>query len=118
MSIATINGIALRDDVIWVNEFEFNPTAYNQKYTLSGVQVLTAFSMASGDKMELDCRWITRATLQLLKALQSPDIYVLIMPDSRQLSVVVESIDSEPVIGYSDMQGGDLYQVTLKLIKV
>ena len=118
MAMATLNGVELRDDIVWDNEFEFTPTTHGQDYTLSGRQVITSFTAQSGDKMIINCRWLSHATLQSIKTLEGSEPLTLIMPDSRVFMVLIESVAKEPVFGYADPEGNELYQVELNLIAV
>ena len=118
MTMATLSGVDLRDDVVWTNEFEFTPTTHSQNFTLSGRQVITSFTVQTGDKMIIDCRWLSHATLQGIKALEGSEPLTLTMPDGRAFTVLIESVAKEPVFGYSDPSGNELYQVNLNLIAI
>lgn len=118
MAIATINGVSLRDDVRWVNQYDNALTTHNKKRALSGRLVVDSFSTTKGESLKLDCRWLERSIIDQLKAMNTSTPVTLIMPNLVQHNVIIESIEASEIHGFADYSDTDLIQTILNLTTV
>jgi len=119
----TLGAITLRNDTMWVNEYEYSAISHSQDFTLSGRQVIQSFKQQTGQEIILDCRWLAKSVLDSLLAIDNDNIMVLLLPTGRVFDVIFDRkkqpIESEPVEGQkADPTTTDLHQVQLNLITV
>ncbi|WP_333873052.1 hypothetical protein [Methylobacter sp.] len=121
-----LDAIELPEDLIWSDEFAWNPVQRTKSYTLTGALVLETGVKQAGRPITLvggaDAAWIDRTTLTALQTkLATDETMTLTLNDARVFSVVFESdqpIEATPVIDYSTPAGTDWYSLTLKLMQV
>jgi hypothetical protein len=118
----TLGAITLHEQTLWLNEYDYSAISHNQQFTLSGRQVIQSFKRQTGQEIVLDCRWLTKAVLDDLLAIDNDNIMLLTLPDTRQFNVIFDRrkqpIESEPILRKSDPADTDVFQVKLNLITV
>lgn len=121
----TLGGIALPDDLLWVDEFDWSPTVQSTDYSLTGSLIIQTGTRQAGRPITLqggsDHGWISRATLEQLYGLNGTT-KTLVLHDLRTFSVQWrhgdKPIEASQVIGYSDVTSTDYYDLTLRLMVV
>ncbi|WP_420795629.1 hypothetical protein, partial [Endozoicomonas atrinae] len=62
-----LDSITLPDDLLWINEFDWNPVEQSQERTLTGALLIQEQSKQYGRSIELsggqDAGWVTRSTV-------------------------------------------------------
>lgn len=120
----TLGEIALHQQSLWLNEYEYSHISHSQDFTLSGRQVIQSFKQKTGQEIILDCRWITKRVLDDLLAIHDDNVMVLTLPDNRVFNVIFDRkkqpcIEAEPVDWQkTNPSETDIYQVTINLITV
>lgn len=119
----TLGAIALPDDLVVVDEFDYEPVAQVIQRTLGGVNVIEESPLVSGRPITLgtEGQWITRATLQALRALAdlAGQTHALnLRGDLYTVAFRRPAIAARPVIDYANPAAADFYTVQINLITV
>ena len=86
--------ITLPDDLLWINEFEWNPVEQTTERSLTGALLIQEGQFNYGRPIVLsgngEAGWVSRLTVKNLFALSKAanKIMTLTLPDSRQFSVI------------------------------
>lgn len=123
MSIS-LDAIALPDDLIWTDEFDWTPVQQSQQYTLTGALVLETGVKLAGRPMTLvggqGAAWVTRETVKALYAkLTGTPSFTLTLNDASTFSVAFAAgnpIEAKPIIDYNNPEDSDMYSLTLRFI--
>ena len=122
----TLDSLILPDELIWLDEFNWNPIRTEQKITLSGKRNLFESILAneSGRPITLssDNAWIDRQDLIELFALTKikNQIMSLTLHDNSEYQVRFRHIESpvivyEPLLNTAWTDSNTIYVLTLKL---
>lgn len=122
--------IALSDDLVWSDEFAWSGVQQTVERSVTGALLVSLGSMSGGRPITLkgssDSGWLTRATVQALKAWEaSPGIVMTLSIGATTRSVMWRLQDgpgvaAEPVLEFSaaDTDNADFYVCTLNLMEV
>lgn len=122
----TLNTLTLPDELIWIDEFNWNPIRSEQKITLSGVRHTFESKLVneSGRPITLtsDNAWIDRQDLITLFSMtkQSNNIMTLTLHDNSIYYVRFRHIEP-PVVEYENLlntawtDDDTIYRLTIKL---
>jgi len=122
-----LNTIILPEDLIWVDEFDWQQTAESKEYSLSGSLLVDTGTKLKGRMItlqgEVDAGWITRTDILLLQTLANTNATMtLTLNDSRTFQVRFDynakSVEGKPIVDYSTPAGADYYQIILRLYEV
>lgn len=123
--MTSLASIALPDDIIWLDEFDFDRTLQSVSRSAGGRHIVQYGALYSGRPITLKCHWLNKTALDALIALRDTagSQMALIMPDARAFNVMFRShesgaISAPPVIDYPTYSASDLFDVTLKLMEV
>lgn len=117
-----LDGLELPDGLVWINEYDWTPTAQSQSRTLTGSLVIETAQKVGGRPMTLSRFWITRAVLnQLTAKLAITTPLLLTLQDGRVFTVRFANedgkpIDAKPVFEYTVMSDDEPYNLTLNLL--
>jgi len=124
--MASINGINLPDDFIWVDEFTSTQVAQVMSRALTGALIVQSALKVSGRPMTLDGTdgvWVPRSVVDQLRTLfeTNPDGTFTLEYRGETFSVIQDVSDGScmkatPVIDYSNPQADALYSLHLKLL--
>lgn len=132
LTIEAAIDLALPNDLLWVDEFNWNPTVQTRTYSLTGALIIETGTKQAGRPITLsatsDMAWVSRTTMALLKswaAMQSRTFTLTFQypTDTRTFTVVfdqsVESpVEGKPVKDFPGHSSDDWFAVKLKLIEV
>ncbi|KEQ17129.1 hypothetical protein [Endozoicomonas numazuensis] len=118
----TLDSITLPDDLLWINEFDWNPVEQSQDRSLTGGLLIQEQSKRFGRPIELnggeEVAWVSRSVVVNLLALSqiANKIMTLTLPDLRQYSVIFDRssgapIEAQQILPYA--YPGDDYQYSL-----
>ncbi|WP_252177189.1 hypothetical protein [Endozoicomonas sp. 4G] len=125
----TLDSITLPDDLLWINEFDWNPVAQSQDRTLTGGLLIQEQSKKLGRPIELsgglDAGWVNRSTVVELQSLSelANKRMILKLPDGRQFTVIFDRthgspIEAKQVLPFAYPDDNHFYQLTLRLLVV
>ncbi len=125
----TLDDITLPDDLLWINEFDWNPVAQTTERSLSGALLVQEGQLSHGRSVVLsgngEAGWVSRRTVKSLYALskEANKTMSLTLPDGRQFSVIFDrangsGLETRQLIPFAYPDDDDLYLVTLRLITV
>ncbi len=124
-----LDTITLPDDLLWINEFEWNPVEQNLERSLTGALLIQEQIKLQGRPIELtggqQAGWVARKTVLELQDLNAaPDkIMILTLPDMRQLNVIFDRSTGSPVSAFPVLEeaypaDNSYYHLSLRLITV
>ncbi|WP_422137693.1 hypothetical protein [Endozoicomonas sp. ALC020] len=125
----TLDTITLPDDLLWINEFDWNPVEQSQDRSLTGGLLVQEQSKQSGRPIELsgglDAGWVDRSTvveLQSLSELANKSM-LLKLPDGRQFTVIFDRTNGSPIEARQVLPSAypddhHFYQLSLRLLVV
>lgn len=119
----TLASIALPDDLVWIDEFEWEPVAHSSKRALGGAQVIEETGLTGGRPITLgtDSQWVTRATLnalQVLRALPAQTHALTLRSQTFTVMFRRPALRATPVIEFADPVDDDQYAIQLFLMTV
>lgn len=120
----TLGGIELPDDLVWIDEFDWDPVAQATVRTLGGINVIEESALIAGRPITLGApgQWITRATLLLLRALAATPATTHVLDlHGTEHSVAFRRptpIKAKPVVEFASPQDTDFYEVQINLMTV
>lgn len=118
----TLDSITLPDDLLWTNEFDWNPVEQSLDRSLTGGLLIQEQSKSYGRPIELsggeDAAWVSRSVVVNLLALSQTanKIMTLTLPDLRQYSVIFDRSEGSPIEAQQILPyayPGDDYQYSL-----
>ncbi len=119
--------LALPDDVLWIDEFAWQPVEQELRYTILGALNVEAAAKQAGRPITLEggsnYGWINRAALpQLLAWLKLPGQVFALSYRSLAFDVIFDQsqlgFEAQPVRAVSDPIDADPYIVTFRFIEV
>ena len=124
-----LDTITLPDDLLWINEFDWNPVEQSTERSLTGALLVQEQQMKFGRPIELsggiEAGWVSRSTVVNLLALSqiANKIMTLTLPDLRKYSVIFDRQSGSPVearqiIPFAYPDDGFQYSLTLRLLTV
>ncbi|AMO56113.1 hypothetical protein GZ77_04700 [Endozoicomonas montiporae] len=125
----TLDEIELPDDLLWINEFNWNPVEQTTDRSLSGALLVQEQSLLHGRPIELsgndESGWVPRSTVEALLLLaQTPNkIMTLTLPDERTFTVIFDRrngspIQAQQVLPYAYPDDGYQYRLTILFLTV
>lgn len=125
----TLDDITLPDDLLWINEFDWNPVAQTTERSLSGALLVQEGQLSHGRSIVLsgngEAGWVSRLTVKNLYALAKAanKTMSLTLPDGRQFSVIFDrangsGLETRQLMPFAYPDDDDLYLVTLRLLTV
>jgi hypothetical protein len=119
----------LPDDLYWADEASWQPVVQTAERTITGALVLQTHARIAGRPITLQpdtdgAAWLTRAQLVTLMQWASiPGCEMLLSHRGISYNVVWRHQDGEviqatPVVHYADVQSGDFYTATLRLMEI
>lgn len=126
------SAIALPNELLWDDEFDWSAVTSANSYTLSGSIIVDTATKLAGRPITLiypdkEMGWITRATLRLLKDWCDVESTTMTLKleypnDSRSFNVRFrtneKAIEAEPVKGFPGHSDTDLFRAKLRLMVV
>lgn len=126
--MAALDGVAIPDDLIWVDEFEWTPVSQSEAYSLSGALIVETAVKLAGRPITLagsqDYGWASRLTVkQLVAKAETPGYQMLLeLKDGQTFSVIYRRdgapVQAAPVVDYNAMADDDPYIIKLQLLEV
>jgi len=124
----TLDDIELPDDLLWVNEYQWQPVAQEIERTLTGALLVQEQAKLYGREIELSGEqsgWVTRATVDALKAMETipGKVMTLALPDTRTFEVIFDrsngaAVEAEQLLPSAYPDAGYIYTLTLRLMTV
>ena len=124
----TLNDIELPDDLLWINEFDWNPVMQSTDRSLAGALLVQEQGKLYGRPVELsggyEAGWVSRSTVLALQVLSETTnrVMTLTLPDNRQLSVIFDRngnpIEAEQILPFAYPDDSWNYSLTLRLLTV
>ncbi|WP_419833062.1 hypothetical protein [Endozoicomonas atrinae] len=124
-----LDTIILPDDLLWTNEFEWNPVEQNVERSLTGALLLQEGQRSHGRPIILsggsEAGWVSRLTVKALFALSKAanNAMSLTLQDGRQFSVIFDRsngspIEAQQVLPFAYPDDSSQYFITLRLLTV
>ncbi len=124
-----LDTIILPDDLLWINEFDWNPVEQSQERSLTGALLVQEQVKLQGRPIELtggqQAGWVARKTvLELQDLTAAPDkVMTLTLPDMRQINVIFDRssaspVSASPVLEEAYPADNSYYYLSLRLITV
>ncbi len=124
-----LDTITLPDDLLWVNEFDWNPVHQSQKRSLTGALMIQEQNKQHGRSIELsggqEAGWVSRSTvISLLTLSETPNkVMTLTLPDLRQFSVIFDRssgspVEAQQILPFAFPDNHYQYSLTLRLLTV
>ena len=124
-----LDTITLPDDLLWINEFEWNPVEQTNERSLTGALLEQEGLLVHGRSIVLSgngkAGWVSRLTVKSLFALSKAvnKTMTLALPDNRQFSVIFDRSNEAPIEAQQFMpfaypDDSDQYLLTLRLLTV
>ncbi|WP_067582835.1 hypothetical protein [Endozoicomonas ascidiicola] len=124
-----LDDITLPDDLLWINEFQWNPVEQNIDRSLTGALMIQEGALTYGRPITLtgsgEAGWVSRLTVKALLALSKSAgaTMRLTLSDGRNYSVVFDRSNGAPVEAEQVMTAAyptddDFYFLTLRLLTV
>ena len=98
-----LDTITLPDDLLWINEFEWNPVDQTTERSLTGALLVQELQLIHGRPIVLsgsdEAGWVSRLTVKNLFALSktASRTMTLTLPDNRQFSVIFDRSNGAPI---------------------
>ncbi|WBA83740.1 hypothetical protein [Endozoicomonas sp. GU-1] len=124
-----LDTIALPDDLLWIDEFRWNPVEQSTERSLTGALLVQEGQLKQGRPITLsgkgEAGWVTRQTVKSLLALSKSAglSFDLTLPDNRTFTVIFDRSSGAPVEAEQVMTAAyptddDFYFLTLRLLTV
>lgn len=124
--MSSIGSVAISDDLIWVDEYQWSPVVQSQQLTLAGALVIQEAAQLKGRPITLqggdERGWMTKAELDALFALAATPntTHTLTLPGPRTFTVAFSRAGGQPIRARQLLIGDDDTWVIeeIKLIEV
>ncbi len=123
-----VTSITLPDDLEWSDEYAWSAVEQSAEYGVTGALVVDVGARLKGRPITLtgrDYAWVTRATLELLRALaNTPGLALtLTLADARAFNVMFRlqdgpGVEAAAVRFAAPMAADDVYTITLNLMEI
>lgn len=116
--------VTLPDDLfVWTDELAWSPVVQKTSYSITGALIVDAAVKQAGQQMTLQDGTLARSVLLQLvawRALPAQTFVLVFNGTTHNVKFDQErnAIDAQPLVEFSDPDTDDLYQVTLRFIKV
>lgn len=121
--------ISLSDDLYWSDEHTWHPVEQTAERTITGAMVVSVATRTGGrpitlEPQDADSAWHARSVVEQLLAWSAiPGKTLTLTLRGVPRAVMLRhneppAISAEPIVHYSDVQAGDPYLVTLKLLEI
>jgi hypothetical protein len=120
--------ITLPDDLLWRDEWGWNPVVHSLDQTLSGALIVETATRLAGRPVTLEggqnYGWITRLTLAQVQALAAIEgaVMSLTLPGRSAMDVMFRldqtAIEAHQILSLSEPGDDDPFQVTLSFMEV
>lgn len=119
----TLGGIALPDDIVWLDEFAHQQVGQARERTLTGAQVIEETALTAGRPITLGGGvWVARSMVLALRTLaaDAAETHTLdLRGDAYSVALVRPNpMTATPVVRYANPEAADFYDITLRLITV
>ncbi len=125
----TLDNIELPDDLLWVNEFDWNPVEQNIERSLSGALLVQEQKKLQGRPIILsggdDFGWVKRSTVLELQKMgnDTNHVMLLIMQDQREFDVifnrtVISPIKAQQILPSAYCNDETQYSLHIQLLSV
>ena len=125
----TLDDIILPDDLLWINEFDWNPVEQNIERSLTGALLVQESQLLRGRSIILsgngEAGWVSRFTVKSLLALSktTSKTMSLTLADERQFNVIFDRsiaspIEAQQIFPFAYPSDSDDYLLTLRLLTV
>ena len=122
-----LDDITLPDDLLWINEFDWNPVAQSTERSLTGALLVQEEPFAHGRSIVLsgsgEAGWVSRLTVKSLYALSkvANKTMSLTLPDGRQFGVIFDRsnrapVEAQQVMPFAYPDDDNQYLLTLRLL--
>ena len=136
MAQITLDGIVLDGDLVWSDEFSWNPVERTSEYSITGALIVEESIKLAGRPITISTKPESASTLLSAKGViwmnrgKAKDLYnkslltthqmTLTLSDNRTFTVVFREngIEAYPVIHIAPHQDSDPYYLTIKLMTV
>lgn len=122
--MASLDTIALPDNLFWDNEQDFKPFAFSKQRAVNGALIVQAQALHYGQPITLIGGWITRSGLENLRALESDPLIkrqlTLVNPQPFTVLFDLEAggVEARPIFKCAQQSPDDLFELTLHFITV
>ncbi|MBO9497311.1 hypothetical protein J7438_24970 [Thalassotalea sp. G20_0] len=124
-----LDTITLPDDLLWINEFEWNLVEQTTERSLTGALLVQEGQLTHGRPIVLSgngqAGWVSRLTVKNLFALSKAvsKTMTLKLPDNRQFSVIFDRsngapIEAQQLMPFAYPDDSNQYLLTLRLLTV
>ena len=121
--------ITLPDDLLWINEFDWNPVAQTTEWSLTGALLIQEEQLIHGRPIVLsgngEAGCVSRLTVKNLFALskEANKSMTLTLPDRRQFSVIFNRsngapVEAQQILPFAYPEDSDQYLLTPRLLTV
>ena len=122
-----LDDITLPDDLLWINEFDWNPVGQTTERSLTGALLVQEEPFTHGRSIVLsgngEAGWVSRQTVKNLFALAKAanKTMTLTLSDSRQFTVIFDRSNRAPaearqVVPFAYPDDDNQYLLTLRLL--
>ena len=123
-----LDTITLPDDLLWVNEYQWNPVEQNIDRSLSGALLVQEQNKLYGRSVVLsggtEAGWVSRSTVVALQALSemANKIMTLTLPNNTQLSVIFDRdenpVEAQQIFPFAYPDDDCQYSIRIRLLTV
>ncbi len=117
--MASINGIDITNNFVWLNEFEFSKIEQSERYTEDGRLVIFQNKKQKPREIKYGNSWLTYGTVKELALIRdSGSVVVFIHKDGRQFYVILKELNTEPLQPLNEYNDTDKFAVELLMREV
>lgn len=123
-----VTTVTFSDDLIWQDEFAWRPVEHAQDYSITGALIVQNAERLEGQPITLaapdaESGWLQRSALdQFLAWSATPGKQMTLGYRGVNRTVIWRhqdgAIEAAPVVPYADVQAGDFYRATLRLMRI
>lgn len=132
MSITLSDGtttVTLHPDLYWEDENSWHPVEQTVERTITGALIVNVAERIGGRPITLqpqddESAWHPRSTVEQLRNWAAVPAKELVLTLRSTARTVIfrhhdgNAIDAEPVVHFSDVEAGDYYRCTIRLMEV
>ena len=124
-----LDDIILPDDLLWINEFDWNPVEQNLERSLTGALLVQESQLSYGRSIVLsgngEAGWVSLLTIKNLFAISTVanKTMTLALSDSRQFAVIFDRSNGAPVkaqqvLPFAYPENSEQYYLSLRLLTI
>lgn len=121
--------VQLHQDLYWQDELSWQPVEQSVERTITGALIVSVASRVAGRPVTLapeddSSAWMPRATVEQLRNWAAVPGKELTLTLRGVTSTVIfrhhdgGAIEADPILHYSDVEPGDWYSVTVRLMEI